>query len=93
MIEPADWGAEVRSYQKPYEPEMIWYIEPKHARMTLGEQLLLVVNTAKVMADIAWLESGGILLIVWATAELNALEEALWIIADLCGIPIVTLAN
>lgn len=93
MTRLSDWGAEVRSYGMPKEPELLWYIEPENARMTLCEQLELLLGTPKVLATLAWMPKGGLLLIVWATAELNGLEEALLDIADYSGIPITTLAN
>ena len=93
MTEPAVWGAKIRSYGMPTEPELLWYIEPENARMTLCEQLELLLGTPKVLATVAWMPKGGVLLIVWATAELNGLEAALLDIADNSGIPITTLAN
>lgn len=93
MAQPEDWGAVVRAHKMPHEPEMIWYIEPDYARMTLSEQLELVLSAAKIMATVDWIQSGGILLIIWTTVELNGLEEALLDIARNCGIPITTLVN
>ena len=92
MTNPTEWGAHVRSFGMPHEPELIWYIQPEYARTSLGEQLGLLLESSKVMGTIAWI-NGGILLIVWATSNVNGIEEALKDIADYSGIPITTLAN
>lgn len=91
MITPERLGAVVKAFNMPKQPEILWYIAPKHARLELGEQIQLLLETSKVLATMEWIDY-GVLLIVWATSSLNDVSEILTNIAIICGIPITVLA-
>ncbi len=76
----------------PAPPELLWYIAQEHARLELGEQLQLLLETSKAWAAIKWIE-GGLLVIVRTTSSLDGVTDILMNIACICGIPIATLAH
>lgn len=91
MITPERLGAVVKECDMPKPPELLWYIAPEHARLELGEQIQLLLETSKVLATMEWIEY-GVLLIIWASNSLNDVADILMNIAFICGIPITTLA-
>jgi hypothetical protein len=90
--DPERWGFEIKAFQKPYEPVLIWFIDPELATLNMMDQFKEVLDASKVLGDLVWIE-GGILIIIWATAALDELTNLFESIALFGVIPIRTLAN
>jgi hypothetical protein len=90
--DPERWGSEIRAFQKPYEPALIWFITPDLAYLSMMRQFEGVLDAPKVLSDLVFID-GGILIIIWATVSLEDLTDLFESIALFGVIPIRILAN
>jgi hypothetical protein len=91
MSSPEVWGKVVQSYSRTHPPEILWFISHAEAQLSLGDGLTLLEETSKVILDIAWLDS-GMLVIIWACGSENGVTDILMDFARTCKVPITILA-
>ncbi|MFM2423827.1 MAG: hypothetical protein RLZZ70_214 [Candidatus Parcubacteria bacterium] len=89
---PEIWGDCVRSYQRPYHPQLIWFITSQYATLSLGEQLELFFDDPKVIGEIAWVNN-GMLIIIWAAKSLDGITKILTDAALMYCIPTKTFVH
>lgn len=58
-VSPEEWWEQIRSYRRPYKPELIWYLSQESATLNMLGGIVELLDAPKVSGDIIWIGREG----------------------------------